>query len=337
MKKLTTLAVAAALVAPMSVMADTTIYGLIDNAVTNGDNSSSSNDSSMDVRQGNGTSRFGVKGSEDLGNGLKAIFQYEWATVTAEGGLASTATGFANRLGYVGLAGSFGKVTVGRQWNPYYFAVGKTDIMNGPTAGYRQNLNHYRTGNGLGYATPNMNGFSAAITLAMDAGGAADIEDGVDQLSLNVKYDNGPLSVGLGYRQTEGTGPVAAVAAVLPGSAGTAAVAAVDDSDTWGLGAKYNFGNFAVMAHYEDQDNGMAADADSWGLGGEAYFGNNTVKVLYTTKDTSGGADADAWAIGLQHSFSKRTRVYVEYSDFDADSTSDADMDEFAIGLRHDF
>ncbi|MCP4282591.1 MAG: porin [Alteromonas sp.] len=344
MKKLTTLAVAAALVAPMSAMADTTIYGLIDNAVTNGDNSSSSNDSSMDVRQGNGTSRFGVKGSEDLGNGLKAIFQYEWATVTAEGGLGSTATGFANRLGYVGLAGSFGKITVGRQWNPYYFAVGKTDIMNGPTAGYRQNLNHYRTGNGLGYATPNFNGFSAAITLAMDAdttGYGGDIEDGVDQVSLNVRYDNGPLAIGLGYRQTEGTGAVTTSTTLTTTGAATfpfsATAAAVDDSDTWGLGAKYNFGNFAVMAHYEDQDNGMAADVDSWGLGGEAYFGNNTVKVLYTTKDTSGGADVDAWAIGLQHSFSKRTRVYVEYSDFDADTTSDADMDEFAIGLRHDF
>ncbi|MCP5009943.1 MAG: porin, partial [Aestuariibacter sp.] len=344
---------------PMSAMADTTIYGLIDNAVTNGDNSSSSNDSSMDVRQGNGTSRFGVKGREDLGDGLKAIFQYEWATVTAEGGLGSTATGFANRLGYVGLAGSFGKVTVGRQWNPYYFAVGKNDIMNGPTAGYRQSLNHYRTGNGLGYATPNMNGFSAAITLAMDAGGATDIEDGVDQVSLNVKYDNGPLSIGLGYRQTEGTGATSSTgggtnvaftstaATVLPTAATTKVVsygstAAVDDSDTWGLGAKYNFGNFAVMASYEDQDNGGAADKTAWGLAGEAYFGNNTVKLSVSSIDTdatstTASTDTMAWAIGLQHSFSKRTRVYVEYSDLDADTTSDADMDEFAIGLRHDF
>ncbi len=324
MKKLTTLAVAAALVAPMSAMADTTIYGLIDNAVTSGDNSTVSNDDALDVRQGNGTSRFGVKGSEDLGNGLKAIFQYEWATATSEGEFGGTTAGFLNRLGYVGLAGSFGKVTVGRQWNPYYFGVAKTDIMNGPAGGYRQNLNHYRTGNGLGYATPNMNGFSAAIVLAMDAdtGAAAtsDMEDGVDTLSLNVKYDNGPLSLGLGYRSAEAT-------------------TAVDDTDTWGLGAKYNFGNFAVMASYEDQDNGSSAsDVDAVGIGAEAYFGNNTVKVLYTSADTSGGADTDAWAIGLQHSFSKRTRVYVEYADLDADTASGlGDMNEFSVGLRHDF
>ena len=303
MKKLTTIAVAAAIAAPMSVMADTTIYGRIDNALTYTDMGSSE---SWDVKGGNGTSRFGVKGSEDLGNGLKAIYQWEWYESGTEGD-GSTNDGFRNRLGYVGLSGGFGTISIGRLWQPYYFAVGKTDIMNAPSAGYRQNLNNYRTGNAVKYASPNMGGFKATAVLVMDGD---DAEDGIDKVNVGLQYDNGPLSLGLGYRSTSSD---------------------INDSDTIGLGAKYNFGAFAVVASYEEQDN-ASGDVDAWGLGGEAYFGNNTVKLLISNKD-AGSSDTDAWAVGFQHSFSKRTRVYVEYSEQD----SGTDWSEFAVGLRHDF
>jgi predicted porin len=332
MKKLLSIAIAAAVSAPMAANADTTIYGLIDNALTHNDNGTTE---SWDVEQGNGVSRLGVKGNEDLGNGLKAIFQYEWATQTTEGG--STQTGFTNRLGYVGLTGGFGTVTIGRQWAPYYGAVGKTDIMNAPSAGFRQNLNNYRTGNALAYMSPSMNGFSAGIAFVIDQGGATDIEDGVDSYHLALKYDNGPLSVGLGYRSIEATGAATLATTLTTTGGGTlpfaTTIAAVDDSDTWGISAKYNFGNFAVVGAYEDQDNGTAGDVDAWSLGGEAYFGNNTVRALFGNTD-NGATDTDAWAIGVQHNFSKRTRVYAEYADQDANGT---DSSEFALGLRHDF
>lgn len=224
MKKLLPIAIAMVITAPVAVHADTTIYGLIDNALTY--NESGATDS-WDVEQGNGTSRLGVKGSEDLGNGLKAIFQYEWATQTTEGG--STQTGFTNRLGYVGLTGAFGTAAIGRQWTPYYGAVGKTDIMNAPSAGFRNHLNTFRTGNAVVYNSPNMGGFSGAIAFIIDQGGATDIEDGIDSTNLALNYNNGPLSAGFGYRQAEAT-------------------TLADDTDTWGLSAKYNFGNLAWWA-----------------------------------------------------------------------------------------
>jgi predicted porin len=288
----------------MAVSADTTIYGLIDNALTHNDNGTTE---SWDIEQGNGTSRLGVKGSEDLGNGMKAIFQYEWATQTTEGG--STQSGFTNRLGYVGLSGGFGTVAIGRQWTPYYGAVGKTNIMNAPSAGFRNNLNTYRTGNALAYMSPNMNGFSAAIAFVINDGGIADTEDGVDATNLALKYGNGPLSVGFGYHTADQT-----------------------DHDQWGLSGKYNFGNFAVVGSYEDREVG-AVDSDAWSLGAEAYFGNNTVRALFGNTEV-GSADMDSWAIGVQHNFSKRTRVYAEYADQD---NGGADASEFALGLRHDF
>jgi predicted porin len=297
----------------MAVSADTTIYGLIDNALTHNDNGTTE---SWDIEKGNGTSRLGVKGSEDLGNGMKAIFQYEWATETTEGG--STSLGFTNRLGFVGLTGGFGTVAIGRQWTPYYGAVGKTNIMNAPSAGFRQTLNSYRTGNALAYVTPNMNGFSASLAFVIDNSGA-DAEDGVDGTSLALKYDNGPLSVGLGYNAFE---------------ANSATNATVNDNETLGLSGKYNFGNFAIVGAYEDRDFG-AADQEAWQLGAEAYFGNNTARILIGEIDNDAAADTDAWAVGLEHSFSKRTRVYAEYAS--QDTTGGVDVSEFALGLRHDF
>ncbi|WP_260294377.1 porin [Sedimenticola hydrogenitrophicus] len=328
MKKLLSIAIAAAVAAPMAVSADTTIYGLIDNALTNNDNGTTD---SWDIEEGNGTSRFGVKGSEDLGNGLKALFQYEWDTESTEGGSTSS-VGLKTRLAYVGIAGNFGTVAIGRQWTPYYGAVGKTNIMNAPSTGFRQHLNTFRTGNALAYVSPNFNGFSAAIAFVIDDTASNDIEDGADATNLALNYNNGPLSVGLGYHTQEATGAVAAVAAV-PGNAGSAAIAAAADVDIWGLSGKYNFGNFAVIASYEEKDTGSSSNTEAWGLGAEAYFGNNTVRALVGNTDT-GAADTDAWAIGVQHNFSKRTRVYAEYAEQDAGAT---DQSEFALGVRHDF
>ena len=92
-KKLVALAVAAAVVAPLAAVADTTLYGRIHTSLEYEDGdainvfynatpgsglteTTLTADDTWNVR--NETTRIGVKGSEDLGNGLKAIFQAEW-------------------------------------------------------------------------------------------------------------------------------------------------------------------------------------------------------------------------------------------------------------------
>ncbi len=318
MKKLTTLAVAAALVAPMSVMANTTLYGLQDWTLTSTETGSA--DSVLDVQDGNGSSRIGVKGSEDLGNGLKAIFQYEWSTGASLGSdLGSTGGGLAARVARVGLSGGFGTVAIGRQWNPYYFAVGKTNIhdMAGGFDTYAGNFTvggGYRLGNSVAYSSPNFNGFTFGAIAAMDSalGGAAG--DGVDMWAVAAQYNNGPLSVGVGYNDVDDD---------------TSA-----DTDMLGLSAKYNFGNFALMARIEDGDN-AGVDTDAFEIGAQAYFGNNTISVSYGEIER-GSNDMEEFNIGVRHAFSKRTRVYAEYFTQENDTAS-ADEDKFGIGLRHDF
>jgi predicted porin len=297
MKKFLTIAIAAAIAAPMAVSADTTIYGRINTAVVHG---STGAGDEWDV-EGN-ASRFGVKGSEDLGNGLKAIFQYEWFVDSADGGDIS-----GGRLAYVGLTGGFGTVALGRQWTPYYGTVDKTDIFQ--VVG---NNDHYmgpfRVGNALAYVSPDFSGFSAKLAVMPSDDTEDTGEDDIDIWNVSLDYNNGPLSVGVSYLAFEG----------------------VVDADLWGIGAKYNFGNFAIIGQYEDADGGD----DEFGIAAEAYFGNNTVRALFGQREVA-GVDVDNYVLGVEHAFSKRTRVFAEYED--SESNAATDDDRFGVGIRHDF
>jgi len=332
MKKLLSIAIAAAVAAPMAVNADTTLYGIMDFTLANTDKGGVD---AWDLEDGNGSSRLGVKGSEDLGNGLKAIFQYEWSTGSdisgdAAGGTYNSGTngqnsGLSTRVAKVGLSGGFGTVAVGRMWSPYYMSVGKLNIHDMSGSGSMGSWlgGGFRYSNSVKYSSPNMNGFSAEAMIttgndATDADASTLVEDGVDNLSLGLNYNNGPISVGLGYEDR------------------TTGVAT--DSDWLGVSGSYNFGNFMVVAGYQDQSNTAAnTDVDAFQLAGQAFFGNNTLTLSYGERDSEvAGADLDVWALGVRHAFSKRTRVYAEYSQLDSDTAAD-DTDKFGIGLRHDF
>ncbi|MCB1760305.1 MAG: porin [Gammaproteobacteria bacterium] len=312
MKKLITLAVAAALVAPMAASAETTLYGRLSTAVVTGDDDT---DRAWDVETG--TTRIGVKGGEDLGGGLKAIFQAEWSFTSDDGPGASTVGGLGNRLAYVGLSGGFGTVALGRQWTPYYGSVNKTDIFE--NAKSTNGANDYyiglvRTGKAVAYVSPNFNGLQAKVAVIADRATGLGTDDGVDGYNISLDYNNGPISVGASILEAKDT----------------------FTNDRWGVGASYNFGMFKLIAQYEDKDDiAGAGAADSWAVGGEVYFGNNTVKLVYGQMDPDGGDELDVWGVGLDHNFSKATKVYVEYTDSDNDSTIDSN--QLAIGLRHDF
>ncbi len=328
-KKLITLAVAAAMVAPLAAAAETTLYGRLDTALTLADDDT---DDAWDVATA--TTRIGVKGSEDLGNGLKAIFQAEWAFSSSEGGSYGTGDdAYRNRLAYAGLSGGFGTVAIGRQWTPYYGAVDKTDIFNNPSSVASANANYlgpFRTGDALSYASPNFSGFQGKLAVVADRSTGLGDSDGIDAYNPSLHYENGPINVGVSY------------------------IGYDDDlgmKDQWGIAGAYNFGMFKVIAQYEDQDESedvvTGADnddgADAWTIAAEAYFGNNTVRALYGVVDYDSGNSADemdVWALGFQHNFSKRTRVYAEYTSNEIDNhsgTSDVDKDMLSLGLRHDF
>ena len=343
-KKLLTIAVAAAMVAPMAASADTTLYGRINNAVIYTDyddpedGSDQENwDDEWDVKDN--ASRIGVKGSEDLGNGLKAIFQWEGQIETADGG--STFSGMNQRLGYAGLAGKWGTVALGRQWTPYYGSVDKTDIFNLVSMDDYY-LGLYRSGETLAYISPDWNGLSGKLALIMsdqftDEEGTG--ENFIDIANASVDYNNGPLSIGLSYVQFFGDD---------------------DPLDYYQVGAaaKYTFRDmFGIIGQFEYVDDdyeaadGTELELISYAIAGEYYFGNNTIKALYGRVEDDGDdldKDFNVWNIGFQHNFSKRTRVFVEYQDTEINqgtaeryagsgNVGDEEAQKFGIGIRHDF
>ncbi len=335
MKKILAVAVAAAIMAPLAASADTTIYGRIHTDVNYVDSDGAltldltnpvavpvavpADTSFWDVQSQ--TTRIGIKGSEDLGNGLKAIFQAEWAFGSAEGG-STVAGDLANRLAYAGLSGSWGTAAIGRQWTPYYGAVDVADIMNHGSHNV-QYLGGFRTGNAIAYVSPDFGGFTGKVAIVVDGADAGTTTDNdVDAVDLSGVYSNAGLRLGFGYHD------------------------AADSQSGVGVSAKYNFGTFAIFAQYEDWDDKFGIDgldAKEWSIGGEANFGNNKIYGFYGNQDWD-AFDGDTYAIGAQHSFSKATRVYAEYGqDEGAGLTNNGESlalgkaSIFSLGLRHDF
>ncbi|HMR02511.1 MAG TPA: porin, partial [Candidatus Competibacter phosphatis] len=176
------LAVAAALVGS-SAFADTTLYGSARVSVDYTDldttylDARAPDGSLIPLVKGftawdvvNNSSRLGVRGEEDLGGGLSAIYQYEFGVDPTEGGNWNS-----NRPKWVGLKGtSWGSVTLGTQWTPYYNVLGVSDIFNNSAntflqrTGYLGSVYGTRMDNSLVYSSPNWSGFGFQAMLVMN-------------------------------------------------------------------------------------------------------------------------------------------------------------------------
>lgn len=207
MKKYTLLlAAAAASVASGSVMAQTnvTIYGIVDTSIRYLSSDNAAGQKNFIVTNGAiSNSRIGFKGSEDLGGGLKAIFRLENGFNSDNGSLSSAGTLFS-RQSYVGLSGSFGQFTVGRQQTPLFDLM--ADHFDPLTVGnYDQNAwmpagaTLVRNSNMLKYYGT-FGGFAAGLSYAAGEK-AGSIKQG-SQVGATLAYTAGPFAVGGGFQQT---------------------------------------------------------------------------------------------------------------------------------------
>jgi len=177
MKK--TLIALAALAAVGSASAQYTLYGKIDSAfqVTN-TNSGIAGETDLTViglnSGGLSGSRWGLKGSEDLGNGLKASFQLENG-FGSDTGLIGQNGGIFSRQAWVALGGSFGTVSLGRQYSAVDSVMGNYDGQgySGQSAmdyawnnvnGVNADVARYN--NMIQYALPKMGGLELAVQFA---------------------------------------------------------------------------------------------------------------------------------------------------------------------------
>jgi predicted porin len=307
-KKLVTIAMAAAFT-PAAALADVTIYGKLDMAVENNSGytqTATTKQNGAEITSHN--SRIGFKGTENLGDGLSAIFQIESQVNLAGNGSTGSVFGAA-RDSFVGLSGGFGTLSMGRLalGNQYVFdasffvqQVGDSANFTGANA-----LGGGRVSNAISYATPKMGGFTALVTYAPNTSQSTTVTNPTTKESsytLRGAYADGPVTAGLTY-QNIGTNNTAPDVTILS------------------LGGKYNFGSGAVGAQYvRSSDIGQVAGVDQnvYTLGGMFKLsGNSAIKAQYANAGDRGGVantGASMYALGYDYNFSKRTMGYVAYA-----------------------
>lgn len=359
-KKLLAAAIAAAL-APAAVMAEAsnvTIYGRIDYGFMS--RGGADNTAAQAGREGRmndfedgilGTNRFGFKGSEDLGNGLKAIYEFEFG-FNGDNGTAFS-TGTSNRHSWVGLTGAFGTALGGRVDGARYSFVGKYDPFANQTVANAGSLFGVTSGlgqadradNAVVYITPELAPglkFLAAYTTSLlsEAGNGSalglDVETGDTPLyAVAAMYDNGPISLLLDYEN-------------LKIKRGNNLTGSDMEYDLWVAGGSYDFGVVKLSAYYENTKGSNSAsrgdvagitaptsDGDGWLIGITApVTANIKLKASYVkaNDDRQAESDCSKFGIGGEYAFSKRTTAYATYAKINNDDREVCGISKNASG-----
>jgi predicted porin len=360
-----TLAVATALATAMTAArAETTLYGNLNESINSYDTDAGGDD----VNLKSNTSAIGIKGSEDLGSGLSAIYQAEFQFDPAD------ASGFSGRDQWVGLTtNKLGKVRFGTISHTYKSHGAMIDplyrtSLEGRAFGLQSKLHSGKGENGQGrmtrqirYDSPSWAGFDFTLDYSLDD----DANDASDDntYAAGAKYKNGGILVFADYITSDAGG----------------------DDNAWAVGGSWTFGNFGLYGQYEG-DGGLIAQQgvynpdtaaadwngdgqNTWFAGASYTWGNTLFFGGYgqaDDADTGGsipnGIDTGytSWTLAVDHHLSKRTDVYAGYNRLDCNSyagsvcgsgsiqinidpgatnqpASGGTQDFFSVGVRHKF
>ena len=308
-------------------------------------------------------SRLGVRGSEDLGGGLKANFNVETRIDPDATGSGQSTFG-RTRNAFLQVAGGFGSVTIGTYLNPFddiRYAVGTPGIAGGTL------LENFLGGN-LGSSSPAF----AANAFSNPAGGLSGrsqnsigyrspVIGGGFTASIGTAYEkvdtNGTVGQGSGYIASLGyaNGPINVLAAYgsqrLKGSTPTTTTLDTKNND-FGIKASYNLGVAVPFVMFErTKSNAIGTVNDNKGRGIEAgasfpmgaftpYISFGQVKTTVATVD----AKTNGFQLGTKYDLSKRTFAYGGFGNQKTNRSTAAGAainsvksNGYALGLVHNF
>ncbi len=356
MKKLyTALAVAGALTATAHAESNIEMYGVVDMGFVR----DTGNITGLPVATGNkltsgvqsGT-RFGIKGSEDLGGGTKGLFVLETGIAADAGGFNQGGLAFG-RQSFVGVQSDAGTLTLGRQYTPYFLTLSQVaDPFAAGLAGNAQNLmlpggtpaglpagtdpatlgaepdRMIRMNNAIKYVSPDMYGFSGEI--AYGFGEVNTSANGNRVLTASLGYSVEALNVRVAYYRKSNRTDTDKMENVL-------------------LAANYDFGVAKVFAAFANNEWFINRSRDFL-IGATVPFGPHKFIASYIRKTGRGatdGDDANQFALGYTYSLSKRTNLYAAYGTINNDgnarftvgnnSENGTGTKSFNLGVRHTF
>ena len=367
-KSLIALAIASAVSAPaFAATSNVDVYGRMAFSVDFADTNESTGDSSDIVTARDNVSRFGIKGTEDLGGGLSAIWQVEMAlnannsdkfatTITTTSGasfpISLTLGQTTLRNTFVGLkSDTLGTVILGRYDTPYKLATGVLDIFSDTAGDYNTIIG--TTGNGktiydnrapqtIAYMSPNWTGFSFAAAYVSVKNVEQAPDNNAEAYSAMGQYANGPFFASLAYETFTG--------ASGGGSTG------VLDTEAFKAGFGFKMDAFKLGLIYEDisdDASGSAVSRDAYYVNGMYSIGAIDLKAAYgISNDGESAADTefDTYALGVDYNLSKRTKLFGLYSAVQNSTGSKAslsttgyaatlgnDVEVFSVGMIHTF
>ncbi|RFU47590.1 porin [Paraburkholderia sp. DHOC27] len=318
MKRCSTLACSAALswaaASPAFAQSTITLYGVLDNGFVY-QSSSGSNSAIRAVPGGLFATRYGFKGSEDIGDGLHVNFQLEQAFSGQTGAATNPADAF-NRLAYLGLSGGFGEVRFGLQNTPQYdvlqAAMDPSWVKSIASPMNNFNALIIRTNNGISYYTPTYGGLNAKFMVALrDSSNGSG--NGIGFYNALVQYNNGPLNVAAGYERGDEPSVGAGGSYTITGgaAAGPGAVLNVFNAGaSYAIGANriwlaYHTENLTNTPKYMQHD--VYQISDSYQL---SPFTLISVMYGYLYDRTGHGDNAQQLGLLYEYSLSKATELY---------------------------
>ncbi|SOE48269.1 porin [Orrella dioscoreae] len=347
-----------------------TLYGIVDvgvgyQQVKGGGLEKASRTGLIDGTQSG--SRWGLRGSEDLGDGLRAIFTLE-SGFNSRTGRSGQGGRLFGRQATLGLASdNWGTLTVGRQTNvssdffgpidPFAASYGQSHI--GSSFGQTATL---RYDNAVKYLTPSFGGFQVGALYSFDIadGDTSEFQTNRKDRAINagVRYVNGPLNVAASYDRINGN------SALARGS---------DRINAWLVGGTYDFEVVKLALAYGQSKDGWIGSAapslqggytiDGTGFNSNVYNDGLKVKSYLvglsapvgpgslfgswqradpneSVSNGAGTADAtqNVYSLGYTYDLSKRTNVYA-YGSYAKNYAflDDVKSTAVGVGLRHRF
>jgi predicted porin len=326
--------IAASLNATTVLAADPKVYGKANLSLNSTDNNGSDT-----IKLNSNASRFGIKGSFDATDSIKAIYKFEYETFiddgddgktintcgdielndddkpVCKGSKQSSNSELKQRNIYAGFQGGFGTIIAGNHDTPTKLAQGKIDRFSDLVLGDIKNViqGENRVKNMVMYTTPKMNGLSATVAFIPneeDDGEVADsfsaaISYKADSYSLTIAHDNGEM---------------------------------IDDSveTLTRLVGEYKGDAFKLGALYQVADEG-SNDEDGLVLSGEYKLPNSLIlKGQYAQSDDE-SKEVTQTAFGVDYKLGKKSKIFSYYAKVEADDGVTTDANTFALGYEIKF